>query len=300
MAREKSVMQAKFEILELKIKKLNDEVYGLKEEIIGLVEVKDSLLKNPATGAPRQTAQLEEALYKEQSRTKRLGPRVAMLTGQVKALQKEYATMKTKATYRKIEELEEKVKVLEEERVTVEPLIEVGVAVRKRFLEQARSTIYSGEERGRANRKVIKEGNDRCHRAYRLADAALFRLSYLSGSDDKGLYCDIYTGWPLENITNSPTGLLQALDYYANIQTVQIINDGTTFQNHRKEALGCWGSLLEFWNAHADVEIFNANEDVAAWISQLHDLQAQIIRIDRSIEYREETMVSTCSLVWGD
>ncbi|KAF7902159.1 uncharacterized protein EAF01_007457 [Botrytis porri] len=92
----------------------------------------------------------------------------------------------------KIQELQAKVVTLEEERTILEPLIEVGVAVRKRVFEQAKYAVSLGEIFSRADHKIIREGNDHCHRAKCLADAAIFKLFYLSGSSNEALYNKIY------------------------------------------------------------------------------------------------------------
>lgn len=146
---EKRVMQKKFGILELTISELKNEVYSLKRCISELKETKKTLLENSATGELRQTAELEEAICKEQSKTKKFSS--------------------------KIQELQAKVKELEKERATLEPLIEIGVAVRKRFFEKAKYVVSLGEMLSRPDHKIIQEGNNRCHRAYCLIGAALFK-----------------------------------------------------------------------------------------------------------------------------
>ncbi|KAM0131706.1 hypothetical protein ACHAP3_006702 [Botrytis cinerea] len=257
---EKKVMQKKFGILELTISELKDEVYSLKRCISKLNETKKTLLENSATGELRQTAELEEAICKEQSKTKRFSS--------------------------KIQELQGKVKALEKERATVESLIEIGVAVRKRFFEQAKYAVSLGEIFSRPDHKIIQEGNDRCHRAYCLTDAALFKLFYLSGSTNEAIYNRIYHVNSHAAIMNFPLKLCQALDSNASIKTVRVINDSITSQELRTEAEQLFFSIIECWNANLQEDIFDANEEVSGWLSQLHDLEKQIIRIDRSKEYR--------------
>ncbi|KAK6605524.1 hypothetical protein H4I95_05330 [Botrytis cinerea] len=247
---EKKVMQKKFGILELTISELKDEVYSLKRYISKLNETKKTLLENSATGELRQTAELEEAICKEQSKTKKFSS--------------------------KIQELQGKVKALEKERATVEPLIEIGVAVRKRVFEQAKYAVSLGEIFSRPDHKIIQEGNDRCHRAYCLTDAALFKLFYLSGSTNEAIYNKIYHVNSHAAVMNFPLKLCQALDS----------NDSITSQELRTEAEQLFFSIIECWNANLQEDIFDANEEVSGWLSQLHDLEKQIIRIDRSKEYR--------------
>lgn len=271
--REKEVMQERFGILELTISELRDEVSSLKEDNSKLLERKEALLKNSATGELRQTAKVEEALCEEQSKTKRLNSQ--------------------------IQELQEKVKAFEEERAIVEPLIEVGVAVRKRVFEQAKYVASSGEMFSRPDHKIIREGNDRCHRAYCLTDAALFKLFYLSGSINEVLYNKIYNVTSHANVMDFPVKLCQAIDSKTSIKTVQAINNSDTSQELRAEAEQLFSSIAGCWNANFQEDIFDASEEVTVWLAQLQDLEEQIIRIDRSTEYRgyvEDTTVSACSL----
>ncbi|TGO41395.1 hypothetical protein BHYA_0022g00340 [Botrytis hyacinthi] len=260
MNRENEAMQEKFGVLESTISELKDEIYSLKQDNSKLLERKEALLKNSATGELRQTAKIEEALCEEQSKTKRLSSQ--------------------------IQELQEKVKMLEEERAIVEPLIEVGVAVRKRFFEKAKYTVSSDEIFSRVDYKIIKEGNDRCHRAYCLTDAALFKLFYLSGSTNEALYNKIYNVNSHADVMKFPLKLCQALDSKASIKTVQAINDSNTSQELRTEAEQLFSSIVDCWNANFQKDTFDANEDVTGSLSQLQDLEEQIIRVDRSIEYR--------------
>ncbi|TGO60003.1 hypothetical protein BCON_0039g00340 [Botryotinia convoluta] len=260
--REKEGMQEKFGVLELTTRELRNEVYDLKRDISisKLIKTNKALIESSATGELPQTARLEEALCEEQSKTKRFSSQ--------------------------IQELQAKVKTLEEERATVDPLIETGVAVRKRFFEQAKSIVSWDERYSSAGHKIIKEGNDRCHRAYCLTDAALFKLLYLSGSANEALYNEIYRVNSHADVTSLPLKLCQALDSNASIKTVRVINNSTTSQELRTEAEQLFSSITSSWNAIPLKNIFEANEKVTGWLSQLHDLEEQIIRIDRSIEYR--------------
>lgn len=98
---------------------------------------------------------------------------------------------------------------------------------------------------------------------------------------------------------NFPLKLCQALDSNASNKTVRLINDSITSQELRTEAEQFFFSIIEFWNANPPKDIFDGNEEVSGWLSQLHDLEEQIISIDRSMEYRgyaEEVNVIPCSL----
>ncbi|KAF7948696.1 hypothetical protein EAE96_007890 [Botrytis aclada] len=234
--REKKVMQEKFGVLGLTIRELNDEVYGLKQDNSKLDEMNKLLLKKLAAGELLQIDKLANALWEEELMTKRLSS--------------------------KVQELQGKVKTLEKERATLEPLIEIGVAVRKRFFEQAKFSIPLAEIFSPADHKIIKEGNDRCHRAYCLTDAALFKLFYLSGSTNETFYHRIYRVNPHADVMSLPVKLRQALDSNASIETVRVINNSTTSQELRTEAEQLFTSIVDCWNANPREDIFDANEEV--------------------------------------
>ena len=61
-------------------------------------------------------------------------------------------------------------------------LLDVGIAVPLRFLEQAKST-YLNEQRGGLNQITIREGNEAAHSANGTTDAALFTLGILKNED---------------------------------------------------------------------------------------------------------------------
>ncbi|KAH8779668.1 hypothetical protein F5882DRAFT_379783 [Hyaloscypha sp. PMI_1271] len=61
-------------------------------------------------------------------------------------------------------------------------LLDVGIAVRLRFLEQAKNT-YLIEQRGGLNQITIREGNEAAHSANGTTDAALFTLGILKNED---------------------------------------------------------------------------------------------------------------------
>ena len=97
-----------------------------------------------------------------------------------------------------------------------DPLLQIGVAVRKRFLEQARATIPVGEEFfeddtnhardphpvnlptededtwGKPDRSVIEKGNIAAHRGNCEADAALFDRESMEGGEYEQLYKRMY------------------------------------------------------------------------------------------------------------
>jgi hypothetical protein len=54
-------------------------------------------------------------------------------------------------------------------------LVQVGVAIRRRFFEQAREI----RGQGRARDSIIEDGNTAAHRGDYFADSAMFEIGYL-------------------------------------------------------------------------------------------------------------------------
>ncbi|KAE9378738.1 hypothetical protein N431DRAFT_450683 [Stipitochalara longipes BDJ] len=85
----------------------------------------------------------------------------------------------------KFEALEKDFQKANEDKEKTKPLVEIGIAVRLRFLEQARESIM-GEEGGIFNQQAIREGNQAAHNANGTADAALFTTRVLEESKPSG------------------------------------------------------------------------------------------------------------------
>lgn len=76
--------------------------------------------------------------------------------------------------------VEKELAELKKWKVLVKELIEIAIAVRLRFLEQAKEGT-SGNDRGVLNQSVIREGNYAAHGGNFAADSALFKLGILAG-----------------------------------------------------------------------------------------------------------------------
>lgn len=87
-------------------------------------------------------------------------------------LEKKEETLQT--AYLTIEDLKSQVLKLERELRIKEPLVEVGAAIRLRFLETSREVV-SEVTRDRLDFALITGGNDAAHKGNGLADAALFK-----------------------------------------------------------------------------------------------------------------------------
>jgi hypothetical protein len=77
------------------------------------------------------------------------------------------------------EKQEQKIDMLDE-RVQIQgPLVKIGLAIRRRWIEKAKKTLGIGE----ASKSIVAEGNEAAQHADMFADAAMWRLGYIKGSE---------------------------------------------------------------------------------------------------------------------
>ncbi|KAF7879222.1 hypothetical protein EAF04_000419 [Stromatinia cepivora] len=165
------------------------------------------------------------------------------------------------------------------------PLFDVGVAVRKRFFEQSKSTLPYREAQSVPDHTIIREGNERCHRGNAIADAALFELGFLTGPDNEIAYRDMYHIWA-DHIANHHQEIIEAMELCANIDTIKATRAS---QEYRNEARQCRNSLITLRDACQTEEDFIASPDRNIWLSRLRQLSKDIVRIDRDRGYRYPT-----------
>ena len=96
--------------------------------------------------------------------------------GERKAFRAERAELQTE-----IDDPNETINDLVEKRENMKPLLDVGVAVRLRFLEKTRQTLRDGEISG-IDKRIIEEGNTAAHSANADADIALARGGYIENN----------------------------------------------------------------------------------------------------------------------
>jgi len=120
----------------------------------------------------------------------------------------------------------------------VKPLVNIGVSLRLRFLQQAREAIYNHHPTP-AEVKVIKRGNEAAHRGNGLADAALFKAQLVD--EDHALarvFRRLYRCLPTEYLnTNEVTMLSKILDFEASVMAVKRVKDNSASASLRESHL---------------------------------------------------------------
>jgi hypothetical protein len=118
----------------------------------------------------------------------------------------------------------------------LKPLVDIGVATRLRFLQQARQTIHK-HRISEADKVVIKNGNIAAHGGNGPADAAVF-MSYLVSKTHvlAETFKDLYHCKPSEYLDQNETIMLeQMLDCEATIMAVQRVNKSNDSPGLRAE-----------------------------------------------------------------
>jgi hypothetical protein len=127
---------------------------------------------------------------------------------------------------------------LESDRDLKAPILQIGVDVRLRNLEQARETLLN-VSRDETNRTIVMNGNTAAHRANGAVDAAMFQAGLISDEymeEAKEIFKQMYQVEPSEYGCWSPK-LLRLIDCQATVSTVKAFRG-------RNASLSCEQSML--------------------------------------------------------
>jgi hypothetical protein len=145
----------------------------------------------------------------------------------------------------KNKELEKDLQNSKLEKESMKPLLDVGIAVRLRFLEQAKNT-YLNEQRGGLNQITIREGNQAAHSANGTADAALFTLGILKNEDALApAFERVYGRLTPTRYLQLPELLRRAWDCCAILSLFKGVRSGRESKKFRKEHSSLVDDILE-------------------------------------------------------
>jgi hypothetical protein len=96
-----------------------------------------------------------------------------------------------------IDEMEARKRIAKDELKMREPLVQIGVKIRRRFLEHGKQQFINGtymDVGGIEDQEIIEAGNRAAHHANIAADTSLYRLGFLDveSRKDQQLYASIY------------------------------------------------------------------------------------------------------------
>ncbi|TGO60009.1 hypothetical protein BCON_0039g00400 [Botryotinia convoluta] len=161
-------------------------------------------------------------------------------------------------------------------------LARIGVAVRVRFLEHAKSQVMDLHKQN-FNTKFVQRGNDAAHRAYGAVDAAIFTGNYLTDREKGQLeevYGLIYDGLSPQNYGNLPPRMLQAIDHQGSIVSLYALNNGS-ISTRDKQAAGDSMDFLKNKRIELGDKAFEKDEDVARHLRRLGEFADLIIAKSR-------------------
>ncbi|TEY39734.1 hypothetical protein BOTCAL_0451g00110 [Botryotinia calthae] len=171
---------------------------------------------------------------------------------------------------------------MEIQRRNTNTLASIGVAIRVRFLEHAKSQVM-GLHKSNFNTNFVRRGNDAAHRAYGAVDAAIFAGNYLTDREKRqleGVYGLIYDGLSPQNYGNMPPRMLQAINHQGSIISLYALNNGS-MSIRDKQAAGDSMDFLKNKRIELGDEVFEKDEDVARHLQRLGEFADLIIAKSR-------------------
>ncbi|KAL3419387.1 hypothetical protein PVAG01_09609 [Phlyctema vagabunda] len=254
------VSQRRYAELEKKFTAQQKEESILRSDIEGWEDLHLTEVKK------RKALQQEVDTLKEYQKIE--GTRVRSLSSQLKAKDVEMTVLKSK------------IAELEETQPSLEPLAEIGAAIRTRFMHQARQMV-TGEP---SNRETIKRGNAAAHRADGRADAALLNGDYMTKADFSrmsSVFKNLYKQNPMD-YGSWPQKILDAIDCEATIRTTLSIKRQLGSMPQRLQASEQMDELWRKFEA-LDFDTFEKNRDVQWRLDRLKLLTEEIVEAARLI-----------------
>jgi hypothetical protein len=170
---------------------------------------------------------------------------------------------------------------LEQDRDLKDPLFQVGVSIRVRYLEMAKKMAL-GSPRAKLDISSIEKGNEAAHHAMGEVDAILFQGDILSAQAKNRLtipFTELYKSSP-KDYSSMSKKMSQVINCEATIRTLNVLNEGNRPLAQRQQALDQI-EILHNKYAKLSKERFEADEDVSWRISRLIVLTSEIVEEDR-------------------
>jgi hypothetical protein len=194
---------------------------------------------------------------------------------------------------RKNSMLQKDIKALNQRAELLNPLVDIGVATRLRFLQHARRTIH----RHRISDQdaiVIKNGNVAAHGGNGIADAAMFKAYLVTKGHVLGqVFKDLYHCEPAEYLNQNEIKMLRRmLDCEATITTVKINNKLKESAALRKDHHHLLENLYDAQTKSPSITAWEENHNNKRWLKRLEELTAEIVRLDMKTGPRRKKICS--------
>lgn len=169
---------------------------------------------------------------------------------------------------------------LEQKLKDIQPLVDIGVAIRLRFLEQAREVLY-GLRRAEMDNFTIQSGNIAAHRANSIQDVALFKCKLIDPeyrSEMWDTFKQLYKVTPLDYPQSSPR-MERINDCEATLKALKPARSPAVFERIEYDQLR---TLLLNLHAEMDRDAFENNDLVRGKVQELECITERINEAERS------------------
>lgn len=181
----------------------------------------------------------------------------------------------------RIGDLMSRIAELEQDRDLKDPLFQIGVATRVRYLEMAKKWTL-GLPRSQLDSTCIENGNVAAHHAMGHVDAILFHGDILSPHIKANVmvpFTQLYRTIPGDHGLLSKK-MAHVIDCEATLRTLNVLNEGQRPIAQRQQALD-QSNFLYGKYAKLSKESFDADQDVDTRLARLIALTKEIVEEDR-------------------
>ncbi|RDW84562.1 hypothetical protein BP6252_02152 [Coleophoma cylindrospora] len=259
---------------------MEEEIILLKNQYNELV-MEESILRGEKYSADEMHSEEIRRRRTSEKEVDRLERRVAELSDEVDEVTRKMEREQSRAL-----RLQEQTRSLERDQTDKEPLVEIGIAVRTRFLQQARKMVTGQQTSIRA----IKSGNAAAHRANGFVDAAVFRVAQMSGRDMQDMarvFKDLYQVPPLQyGYGYRPKKYLEAIDCEATIRTTISVRRELGSMPQRLQAMDQIDAIsakLRENGGRLTADQFDRDADVEWRLQRVKNLTDEIVEAARTI-----------------
>jgi ribosomal protein S15P/S13E len=270
------------------VKRFGIKIHGLRNENEELREEKNQLREN-AELLEGQISGLEVQIERQESLIENeVMPEIERLKAKQADCKSQSITQavgtgitKTVFTPQQVANLVARIEELESELDEQKPLLDIGIAVRLRFLEQNR---HKACEKVRGTNGLAQgRGNSAAHHGKGEADAALFRIGILKeGSDLSKVFQGLYEAGP-EVYLEFPELLKRTIDAGVTMRTFKKLNPGSHTKDLRARRSEIEGKLFKAWDICTtleDVENFQSKGSNLSMVKDLEWLTSEITNFD--------------------
>jgi hypothetical protein len=177
--------------------------------------------------------------------------------------------------------LQSRIAELERDRDLKEPLVQVGVSVRLRYLEWAKKRL-SGFKRSELDYPNIQRGNDAAHNAMGEVDVILFQGDILPTTVKTSVtmpFTELYRSTP-GDYSSQPRKMLQVINCEGTLRTLNVLNERSRPLALKQLVLDQIDILKDKYGKLSQ-ESFEADEDVKRRVTRVIELTKEIIDEER-------------------